>query len=255
MTRRFLTVAILPLLVFIVAYPIAPVHNAEAQAEEPDVVDTEENAAKLLARVLKGQMDGAAPAAEWPENIRKSGNAWIIDIDTQGLPSGAVEQIIIETTAAGGHTGNAKRQSRSQRPVGSGEPHITDSEKNAAKLLASAFKEKMDGSAPAADWPETIRKSGNAWIVEIDTQSLPGGYPEQIIIETIAAGGHTGIAKRPSGTQQSVNSPMVFKSARIRLFHLPSGVPENFASDAVTKAFVDPTDPIPMAILDLEIRQ
>ena len=164
MTRRFLTVAVLPLLVFIVAYHIAPVHNAEAQAEEPDVVDTEENAAKLLAR---------------------------------------------------------------------------------------AFKQKMDGSAPGAKWPEAIRKNGNAWIVDIDTQALPGGYPEQIIIETIAAGGHSGIAKRPSGTQQSVNSPMVFKSARIRLFHLPSGVPESFASDAATKAFVDPTDPRPMAISDL----
>ena len=249
MTRRFLTVAVLPLLVFIVAYHIAPVHNAEAQAEEPDVVDTEENAAKLLARVLKRQM-GTATAADWPETIRKSGNAWIVDIDTQGNPEGGMaEQIIIETTAARGHTGNAKRQSRSQRPVGSGQPHI--SEKNAAKLLARAFKEKMDGSAPAAEWPETIRKSGAAWIVDIDTQALPGGYPEQIIIETIAAGGHTGIAKRLSGTQQSVNSPMVFKSARIRLFHLPSGVPESFASDAATKAFVDPTDPKPMAISDL----
>ena len=164
MTRRFLTVAILPLLVFIAAYHIASVHNAKAQAEEPDVVDTEENAAKLLARVAKKQ---------------------------------------------------------------------------------------MDGSAPAADWPETIRKSGDAWIVDIDTQALPGGYPEQIIIETIAAGGHTGIAKRPSGTQPSPNSPIVFKSARIRLFHLPSGVPENFASDAVTKAFVDPKNPKPMVISDL----
>lgn len=163
MTRRFLTVAILPLLVLITAYHIAPVDNAELQAEEPDVVDTEENAAKLLARVFKGQLDGTVPAAEWPETIRKTRNAWIVDVDTQALPS---------------------------------------------------------------------------------------GYPEQIIIETIAAGGHTGIAKRPSGTQQPANSPMVFKSARIRLFHLPNGVPENFASDAATKVFVDPTDPKPMAISD-----
>jgi len=76
------------------------------------------------------------------------------------------------------------------------ESNVDRLEKTAAKQLARACKKQIDGTEPAAGWPETIRKSGRAWIVDLDTKALPGGYPEQIVIETTTAGGHTGNAKR-----------------------------------------------------------
>ena len=109
MTRIFSVIVSLPLLFVGGGCNSGPADKTEAAAVEPDVVYSEENAAKLLARICKERIDGAAPAADWPETIRKSGNAWIVDLDTQQLPGGYPEQIVIEATFAGGHTGNAKR--------------------------------------------------------------------------------------------------------------------------------------------------
>jgi len=52
-----------------------------------------------------------------------------------------------------------------------------------------------------------------------------------------------------ANTSQAI-SPMVFNLARIQLFHLPRDIPKNFAADAATKAFVDPTNPKPIVISD-----
>ncbi|MDB2686111.1 hypothetical protein N9Y42_02770 [Mariniblastus sp.] len=93
-------------------------------------------------------------------------------------------------------------------------------------------------------------------------------YPHCIIVSLVAltllSGCFFETSPVPKGNQSATNnsatnnspktpqanSPKVFKSAQIRLFHLPSGVPENFATDAATKAFIDPMDPKPIVISD-----
>ena len=57
-------------------------------------------------------------------------------------------------------------------------------------------KSRIDGTEPPAAWPEDVRRAGRAWVVDIDTDKLPGGYPEQIVVEVTATGGHTRQPKR-----------------------------------------------------------
>ena len=83
-------------------------------------------------------------------------------------------------------------------------------------------------------------------------------FPKCFIVALVALTSLSGcnsetppISQGSSSTNTSpANAQMVFKSAKIRLFFLPRGVPENFATDAATKAFVDPTDPTPIVISD-----
>lgn len=69
-------------------------------------------------------------------------------------------------------------------------------EEEAVRLLFRRERARMDGTEPPASWPEKVRRVGSAWVVDIDTSRLPGGYPEQIVIDVTGTGGHSGIPKR-----------------------------------------------------------
>lgn len=74
-----------------------------------------------------------------------------------------------------------------------------DDELQAARVLLRHEKARVDGSMPPASWPEAdaVRRIGpGAWAVDLDASRLPGGYPEQLVVEVSAAGGHTGRSKR-----------------------------------------------------------
>jgi hypothetical protein len=80
--------------------------------------------------------------------------------------------------------------------VKTGAPAATRSEENAARVLIRHAKAEIDGGTPPASWPEKVRRVGTSWVADIDTSRLPGGYPEQILIEVSVAGGHSGRPKR-----------------------------------------------------------
>ena len=70
-----------------------------------------------------------------------------------------------------------------------------DAELEAARILLWHEKSRIDGVAPPVSWPEAeaVRRIGDrTWVVDIDTSALPGGYPEQLVVDVSAAGGHTG---------------------------------------------------------------
>lgn len=69
-------------------------------------------------------------------------------------------------------------------------------EKEAVWMLFRRIKASMDGTEPPESWPEKMRHVGTAWVVDIDTSRLPGGYPEQIVIDITGTGGHSGNPKR-----------------------------------------------------------
>ncbi len=74
-----------------------------------------------------------------------------------------------------------------------------DEELEAARVLLRYEKSRIDGTLPPASWPEpdTVRRVGNrTWVVDIDTSRLPGGYPEQLVVEVSGVGGHPGRPKR-----------------------------------------------------------
>lgn len=84
-----------------------------------------------------------------------------------------------------------------------------DPELEAARLLLRYEKARIDGVMPPASWPEpgAVRFCGTGtrgagggrfrtWIVDVDTSDLPGGYPEQFVVEVYGAGGHGEPAKR-----------------------------------------------------------
>ena len=74
-----------------------------------------------------------------------------------------------------------------------------DAELEAARVLLRPEKARIDGTTPPASWPEhdAVRRLGDrTWVVDIDTSRLPGGYPEQLTVEVIGAGGHTRRPKR-----------------------------------------------------------
>ena len=74
---------------------------------------------------------------------------------------------------------------------------LADADEEAAvRTLMRREKSRIDGTEPPAAWPEDVRRAGRAWVVDIDTEKLPGGYPEQIVVEVTATGGHTRQAKR-----------------------------------------------------------
>jgi hypothetical protein len=65
-------------------------------------------------------------------------------------------------------------------------------EEEAVRVLMRHQKARIDGTAPPAAWPGKLRRVGTAWVADIDTKDLPGGYPQQIVVEVTTAGGHTG---------------------------------------------------------------
>lgn len=69
-------------------------------------------------------------------------------------------------------------------------------EEEAVRLLLRCAKARIDGIQPPASWPEKVRRVGSAWVADIDTSRLPGGYPEQIVIDITVTGGHEGNPKR-----------------------------------------------------------
>jgi hypothetical protein len=74
-----------------------------------------------------------------------------------------------------------------------------DAELEAARVLLRYERSRIDGIMPPSSWPEpdAVRRVGNrTWVVDIDTSGLPGGYPEQLVVEVSAVGGHTGAPKR-----------------------------------------------------------
>jgi len=98
--------------------------------------------------------------------------------------------------SCGAPEGDAPRQApaaaQAAGPAGAADPVM-----DAVRTLLRHEKERIDGVPPPASWPEEIRRVGDrAWVVDIDTSQLPGGYPEQLIVELSATGGHTGNPKR-----------------------------------------------------------
>lgn len=72
------------------------------------------------------------------------------------------------------------------------DPHEPDlSEEEATRVLLRHAKARIDGTQPPASWPKKIRRVGSAWVVDIDTSRLPGGYAEQIVVEVTYTGGHS----------------------------------------------------------------
>ena len=85
--------------------------EAERRAPEP-AIDTEIEAARVLLRYEKSRIDGVMPPATWPEPaaVRRVGSrAFVTDIDTSRLPAGYPQQLVVEISGAGGHTGRPLR--------------------------------------------------------------------------------------------------------------------------------------------------
>jgi hypothetical protein len=82
------------------------------QQTKESALRVEENAARVLIRKAKARMDGTVPPTAWPEKIRRVGTAWVVDIDTTRLPSGYAEQLVVEVTSTGGHSGKPKLKSK-----------------------------------------------------------------------------------------------------------------------------------------------
>jgi hypothetical protein len=80
-----------------------------------------------------------------------------------------------------------------ERPV-EGPAPAGDAELEAARVLLRHQKARIDGIMPPATWPEPhdVRRVSNAFVTDIDTAKLPGGYPQQLVVETFGAGGHSG---------------------------------------------------------------
>jgi hypothetical protein len=87
----------------------ARVAAAQDQAQPAAAPTPEEQAVRVLLRQQKARLDGVMPPASWPEKIRRVGTAWVADIDTRQLPGGYPEQLVVEVTTTGGHTGRPKR--------------------------------------------------------------------------------------------------------------------------------------------------
>ena len=66
----------------------------------------------------------------------------------------------------------------------------------AVRVLIRQYKTRIDGTRPPDSWPTKIRKVGDSWVVDIDTTKLPGGYPEQIVVDVFGTGGHSRRPKR-----------------------------------------------------------
>jgi hypothetical protein len=81
-------------------------------------------------------------------------------------------------------------------PAETKDPGKRTAEEQAVRLLMREQKARLDGVVPPVSWPEKIRRVGTTWIADIDTSRLPGGYPQQIIVEVSMTGGHTGKAPR-----------------------------------------------------------
>ncbi len=79
-----------------------------ADAVAPDAI-REEEAARLLFRRERARIDGTEPPESWPEKVRRVGSAWVVDLDAGRRPGGYPEQIVIDITTTGGHSGNPKR--------------------------------------------------------------------------------------------------------------------------------------------------
>ena len=99
------------------------------------------------------------------------------------------------TTTAPATTG----PSGASPPAGTAPVLRGDAELEAARVLLRYERSRVDGIMPPASWPEpdAVRRLGKrAWVVDIDTSRLPGGYPEQLIVEVVSVGGHTGRPKQ-----------------------------------------------------------
>jgi len=95
----------------------------------------------------------------------------------------------------------AQAESRPEAPAATNaDPQPSDdAELEAVRVLLRHLKSRIDGVMPPASWPDpgAVRRAGDfSWVVDIDTSRLPGGYPEQLVVEVTAAGGHTGQPKR-----------------------------------------------------------
>ena len=69
----------------------------------------EEEAVRLMFRRERARIDGTESPESWPEKVRRVGSAWVVDLDTSQRPGGYPEQIVIDITTTGGHSGNPKR--------------------------------------------------------------------------------------------------------------------------------------------------
>jgi hypothetical protein len=84
-----------------------------------------------------------------------------------------------------------------------GAPAAAGPEEDAARVLIRHAKARIDGVDPPAFWPEKVRRAGSAWVADIDTTRLPGGYPEQILVEVSGAGGHSaGRTQKPAAAPE-----------------------------------------------------
>ena len=90
-------------------------------------------------------------------------------------------------------------QSEASPPASTAQAVPVSDELQAVRELLRHEKARIDGTMPPRSWPEAsaVRQVGRgAWVVDIDTSRLPGGYAEQLIVEVSATGGHTGQPKR-----------------------------------------------------------